>query len=29
VILFNPSAVPTTRYRYRGTKIPSPWPNIA
>ncbi len=29
VILFNPSAVRTTRYRYRGTKIPSPWPNIA
>jgi RNA-directed DNA polymerase len=29
VILFNPSAVRTTRYRYRGTKIPSPWPNTA
>ncbi len=27
VILFNPSAVRTTRYRYRGTKIPSPWPS--
>jgi len=27
VILFNPAAVPTTRYRYRGTKIPSPWPS--
>ena len=29
VILFNPSAVRTTRYRYRGTKIPSPWPSTA
>lgn len=27
VVLFNPAAVATTRYRYRGTKIPSPWPN--
>ena len=27
VILFNPGAVRTTRYRYRGTKIPSPWPS--
>jgi RNA-directed DNA polymerase len=26
VILFNPASVSTTRYRYRGTKIPSPWP---
>jgi len=26
-VLFNPSAVTTTRYRYRGNKIPSPWPN--
>jgi RNA-directed DNA polymerase len=26
-VLFNPSAVRTTRYRYRGSKIPSPWPN--
>jgi len=26
-VLFNPAAVATTRYRYRGTKIPSPWPN--
>ncbi|MDF3053600.1 MAG: group intron reverse transcriptase/maturase [Geminicoccaceae bacterium] len=25
--LFNPAAVATTRYRYRGSKIPSPWPN--
>ena len=24
VIMFNPGAVRTTRYRYRGTKIPSP-----
>lgn len=23
--LFNPSAVPVTRYRYRGERIPSPW----
>ncbi|MGH3327220.1 MAG: group II intron reverse transcriptase/maturase [Streptomycetales bacterium] len=23
--LFNPVAVPITRYRYRGTKIPNPW----
>ncbi|MFC7479130.1 group II intron maturase-specific domain-containing protein [Luedemannella flava] len=27
VTLFNPGAVSTTRYRYRGTKIPSPWPS--
>jgi RNA-directed DNA polymerase len=26
-VLFNPGAVATTRYRYRGSKIPSPWPN--
>lgn len=26
-VLFDPSAVRTTRYRYRGSKIPSPWPN--
>jgi len=25
--LFNPAAVGTTRYRYRGTVIPAPWPN--
>jgi RNA-directed DNA polymerase len=24
--LFNPATVRTTRYRYRGTVIPSPWP---
>jgi RNA-directed DNA polymerase len=24
--LFNPAQVSTTRYRYRGTVIPSPWP---
>jgi RNA-directed DNA polymerase len=23
--LFNLAKVPITRYRYRGTKIPSPW----
>ncbi|MGA8252169.1 MAG: group II intron reverse transcriptase/maturase [Mycobacterium sp.] len=25
-MLFNPAKVPTTRYRYRGTAIPTPWP---
>jgi len=25
VALFNPAAVSTTRYRYRGTAIPTPW----
>ena len=25
VVLFNPTAAGTTRYRYRGTAIPSPW----
>jgi RNA-directed DNA polymerase len=25
VELFDPSAVPVTRYRYRGTAIPTPW----
>ena len=25
VTLFNPGAVPVTRYRYRGRSIPSPW----
>jgi RNA-directed DNA polymerase len=29
VNLFDPGAVRTTRYRYRGTKIPSPWPSTA
>ncbi len=29
VTLFDPGAVQTTRYRYRGTKIPSPWPSTA
>ena len=24
--LFNPAKVRTTRYRYRGTVIPTPWP---
>jgi RNA-directed DNA polymerase len=24
--LFNPAKVSTTRYRYRGTAIPTPWP---
>ena len=23
--MFNPTAIPITRYRYRGTRIPSPW----
>lgn len=27
VTLFNPGAVRTTRYRYRGTNIASPWPS--
>jgi RNA-directed DNA polymerase len=26
-ILFNAARVSTTRYLYRGTKIPSPWPS--
>ena len=26
VTLFNPATVAVTRYRYRGTQIPSPWP---
>jgi hypothetical protein len=25
VILFNPAKVTTTRYRYRGAQIPTPW----
>jgi RNA-directed DNA polymerase len=25
ITLFNPMAVPVTRYRYRGTRIPTPW----
>jgi RNA-directed DNA polymerase len=25
VVLFNAASVPVTRYRYRGTKIPTPW----
>jgi RNA-directed DNA polymerase len=29
VVLFNPAAVTTTRYRYRGKQIPSPWPGAA
>jgi RNA-directed DNA polymerase len=29
VVLFNPGAVRTTRYRYRGSKIPTPWPSTA
>ena len=24
--LFNPDKMRTTRYRYRGTAIPTPWP---
>jgi RNA-directed DNA polymerase len=27
VVLFNPGSVTTTRYRPRGTTIPSPWPS--
>jgi RNA-directed DNA polymerase len=27
--LFNPAAVRTTRYRYRGAAIPDPWPTTA
>jgi RNA-directed DNA polymerase len=27
--LFNPAKVSTTRYRYRGTLIPAPWPTTA
>jgi RNA-directed DNA polymerase len=26
-VLFNPASVAVTRYRYRGTKIPTPWEN--
>jgi RNA-directed DNA polymerase len=29
VSLFNPGSVATTRYRPRGTTIPSPWPNAS
>jgi RNA-directed DNA polymerase len=29
VTLFNPAAVRTSRYRYRGAAIPSPWPSAA
>jgi RNA-directed DNA polymerase len=29
VVLFNPGSVVTTRYRPRGTTIPSPWPSTA
>src|SRR5512132_3205512 len=29
VKLFNPAAVNTMRYLYRGTRIPSPWPSTA
>lgn len=29
VILFNPGAVRTTRYRYRGSRIPTAWPSTA
>jgi len=25
MVLYNPSTVPVSRYRYRGTRIPSPW----
>src|SRR5262249_49996415 len=26
--LFNPAKMRTTRYRYRGTAIPTPWPTM-
>ena len=26
--LFNPEAIPITRYRYRGSKIPNPWASL-
>jgi RNA-directed DNA polymerase len=29
VKLYNPGRVHTTRYSYRGTRIPSPWPEAA
>ena len=29
VTLFNPAAVSTTRYRYRGAAIPTPWSSAA
>lgn len=29
VMLWNPTRAGTTRYRYRGTTIPSPWPTTA
>jgi RNA-directed DNA polymerase len=29
VVLFNPAAVRTERYRYRGAQIPSPWASTA
>ena len=25
VTMFNPTTIPITRYRYRGTRIPTPW----
>ena len=28
VVLFDPSAVAVTRYRYRGAAIPSPWERV-
>lgn len=28
VSLFDPARVPTIRYRYRGAKIPTPWPSM-
>jgi hypothetical protein len=29
VALFDPAAVAVTRYRYRGTSIPTPWTRVA
>jgi RNA-directed DNA polymerase len=28
-MLFNPAGMGTTRYRYRGTAIPNPWPTTS
>jgi hypothetical protein len=28
VVLYNPQAMRVTRYRYRGSKIPTPWNDV-
>ena len=28
VSMFNPTTIPITRYRYRGTRIPTPWSSV-